>query len=209
MTRRLLIIGAGGFGREVLAWARDQNVHSKNWNQIEFVDDDPKALDGFPTDAILHRHLHNFAFRSEDSAIVAVADPTTRKRVFGQLDGRVVFDTVIHPTAYVGPYCKIGAGSILCPHVVLTTNVVTGAHVQINVGCTLGHDVRLGAFVTLSPHVSLGGGVIVEECAFLGTSSTVLPRARVGASARVGAGSVVLRAVEGGSTVVGVPARRI
>jgi hypothetical protein len=46
--RRLLIVGAGGFGREVLQWARD--AWPEHVDRIAgFLSDDPCRLDGFST----------------------------------------------------------------------------------------------------------------------------------------------------------------
>ena len=61
----------------------------------------------------------------------------------------------------------------------------------------------------LSAHVDLTGFVSADEGAFFGSHASVLPKVHVGAFAKVGAGSVAVRHVPAGTTVMGVPAKRI
>ncbi|MHC4504810.1 MAG: transferase, partial [Planctomycetota bacterium] len=58
-------------------------------------------------------------------------------------------------------------------------------------------------------HVDINGGAVLEEGVFVGSHGVVLPGAHVGAWARVGAGSVVLRNVPPDTTVFGVPSKPI
>lgn len=210
MTKqRLLIIGAGGFGREVVNWATAW-AHARGDVEVAgFLDDNPRALDGAPCDFGVVGGLSQYDFQPHDRAVIAICEPKVKAAIAQRLAGRVEFATIVHPTAIVGSHCRIGAGSILCPNVVLTTNVTLGEHVHLNLSVTVGHDARIGAYSTLNSHSDVTGFAALEEGVFFGSHASILPHGRVGAYARVGAESLVLRRVRAGETVMGVPARRV
>ncbi|HVU88688.1 MAG TPA: acetyltransferase [Pirellulales bacterium] len=207
--KRLFIAGAGGFGREVATWARDFCAAEKDWELVGFLDDNPTALGDFPSDLQVVGNVESHNFTSSDRVFVAICEPRVKMQIVEKLQGRAQFATIIHPTAIVGSHCKIGVGSILCPGVVLTTNVSIGDHVHLNLQVTVGHDSIVGSYSTLNSHSDITGAVIVEEAVFMGSHAVVLPRGHVGAYSRIGAGSVVLRHVAAGDTVLGVPAHRV
>jgi len=208
--KRLLIVGAGGFGREVLAWASDLPACGQEWQIRGFLDLNPLALEGYPCDLPILGNPANFPPSADDLLVCAIGDPEQRLRLCRQLKERGgQFLTLIHPTAVIGPACRIGEGCVLCPGVVVTTNVTLGDFTILNVGVCVGHDAVVGPGCILNPHSDLGGHSKLGEGVFLGTHADILPSATVGDYATVGAGSVVLRKVEPHTTVVGVPARRI
>ena len=182
--KRLYIAGAGGFGREVAAWARDYCAASGDGELVGFLDDNPGALNGFPTDLRMVGSVDSQRFEASDRVFVAICEPRVKMQIVDKLQGRVEFATIIHPTAVIGSHCRIGVGSILCPGVVLTTNVTIGDHVHLNLNVSVGHDSQIGSFTTLNSHVDVTGAVIVEESAFLGSHAVVLPRGHVGAFSR-------------------------
>ena len=49
--KTLLIVGAGGLGRETYQWAVDQEKAEKRWDDISFLDDDLHALDNYKLSA--------------------------------------------------------------------------------------------------------------------------------------------------------------
>ncbi|HEY1598584.1 MAG TPA: acetyltransferase [Pirellulales bacterium] len=207
--KRLYIAGAGGFGREVAAWARDFCQSAGDFDLVGFLDDRPDALGDFPSDLRVVGNVDSHRFESQDRVFVAICEPRVKMQIVDKLKGRAQFATIIHPMAIIGSHCKIGVGSILCPHAALTTNVTIGDHVHLNLKVTVGHDSRVGSFSTLNSHTDITGAVVIEEAVFMGSHAVVLPRGHVGAFARIGAGSVVLRHVAAGETVLGVPAHRV
>jgi len=207
--KRLYIVGAGGFGREVAAWARDWCQAHGETELAGFLDDNPSALNGKPADLSVVGSIDQFKFGPGDLALVAMCEPRIKQKIVERLKGRVQFATLIHPTIVIGSHCRIGLGSILCPNVVLSTNVTIGEHVHLNLKVTVGHDAQVGSFSTLNSHTDITGSALLDEGVFTGSHAVVLPNARVGAFARIGAGSVVLRHVPADTTVMGVPAHRL
>jgi sugar O-acyltransferase (sialic acid O-acetyltransferase NeuD family) len=206
MTHRIVIVGAGGFGREVLSHLRSSPVwrEANAVSDIVFIDDGQPEI---PTDMPIVATVQDFVPGPQDRLLCAIGNPSVRKSVVVLLEEKgAVFTTFIHDRAFVGDNVTLGRGSIICPGSIVTTNIRLGNHVHIDVNCSVDHDVVVEDFVRLSPACNLNGGVILESQVFLGTAALVIPGKRIGATALVGAGSVVIRDVPAGVTVFGNPA---
>ena len=212
--RHLVVVGAGGHGREVLdvvaalAAAAEAVGDPPPYEVLGLVADDP------PDAGVLARRGATFLGPVERLAelgadhVLAVGDPGARRR----LEERVAAwgsapAVLVHPRATLGADVELEPGVVVAAGAHLTTNVRLGRHVQVNVGAVVSHDVRVGAHATLSPGVLLNGAVTVGPGALLGSGAVVLPGRTVGEGAVVGAGAVVVRDVPPGVTAVGVPAR--
>lgn len=210
MKDRLYVIGAGDFGREVLCWALQVPQEQRSWQLAGVLDDRPNLFDGMNLPARIVGSPNEFNFSERDLAVVAVGKPSERAKIVAQLKCRKVrFTSIIHPSVVMGLNNEWGDGCIFCPGVVISTNVTIGEHVIFNSHSGAGHDARIGDFCTLSGAVDVTGHVRLGNRVMLGSHASVLPRASVGDDAIVGAGSVVLRNVAPGETVMGVPAKVI
>lgn len=205
--RRILIVGAGGFGREVLQWAR----HA--WPEREsliggFLSDDPHRLDGFSIDVGIVSAVHDYRPSPGDFLLLGIGVPYSRKRVADQLQARAVrFLTLVHPRAIVAESASVAEGAIVCPFAVVSHSARLGKCVLVNYHASLGHDAEAGDFAVLSPYATLGGGACIEDEVFLGLHASVGPGVTVGARSKVSANSCVLSATPSDSLVYGVPGR--
>lgn len=207
---RLLIIGAGGFGREVLKWAQDISMQERDWEIGGFLDANLGAFDEYDCNYPIFADPFTYFPRQGDCFICAIGHTTTKLRICRHLEARgAQFTTLIHPTATIGNRCTIGDGCILCPGSIITTDVKIGKYVTVNVQATVGHDAVIGEGCTLSGHVDITGFATLGEGVFVGSHAVVLPKAKVGDYAIIGAGSVVLKRIKSGVTVMGVPAIQI
>lgn len=207
MTNRLVIAGAGGFGRGVFGWLTQspRDLHGHGISDIVFISDDEPPV---AAPAPIIGTVEAYEPSSNDLLICAIGDPRDRFAVVEHLTSRGArFHTFIDPRAVVGAGVRIGAGAIICPGVVISANARLADHVHINFNSSIGHDTELGSWTTLSPAVNIMGGVTVGEGAFFGGSAAVLPRISVGDWSVVGAGAVVVNSVLPGRTVMGNPAR--
>jgi sugar O-acyltransferase (sialic acid O-acetyltransferase NeuD family) len=206
--RPLVIVGSGGFGREVLQLVLDINANVPTFDLLGFLDDRPS--DQGAIERLGSRVLGGSdALTGLTAAIViAIAAPTTRRRIDER--ARAVgleAARLIHPWASVGASVVTQEGVVIGAGSRLTTSVLVGRHTHVNVNCTIGHDAVLESFVTVFPGVHVSGGCVVEEGAILGTGCVLLPGVRVGRGAEVGAGATVVRDVAAGAIVV-APAGR-
>ena len=208
--KNVLIIGAGGFGREVFAWCRADPGYGKTWQIRGFLDDNPNALDGFTVHARIVGKVSDYQAAPDEECICAIGHPGTKKRIVELLLARgAVFRSLIHPSVVMGSMVTLGQGVVLCPGVVLTSHLVVGDFVMFNCLSSAGHDVQVGRFATISGHCDLTGFVEVGEGVFMGSRASIIPGRKIGAGATVGAGSVVITNVAPATTVFGNPARRI
>lgn len=205
---KVIIVGAGGFGREVLQWALDQQDASSEWKLAGFLDSNPNALTGFDCDLRVLGSPESFNISANHRFVCAIGNPEVRLRIVEALSAcGAVFTNVIHPSAHVSQLSHMGVGCIVCPGAIVSANATLGNHVILNMHSTVAHDAVLEDGVTLSSHADVTGAAVLERGAMLGSHASVLPRVRVGAFGIVGAGSVAYKDVPAHTTVVGVPAR--
>ena len=208
--KRLVIVGAGGFGRESLDVLRAMDPDESEFEFAGFVaqdEPDPEVLARI--DASWLGSDEEF-LRSPAAShyILGIAAPRVRERLAAQFDAAGLEPaTLIHPTATVGRDAVLGAGSVMCAGSGVTTNIRIGRHVHLDRLVTVGHDCTIGDFVTIHPGVALSGGVTIDSGTLLGTNSCVLPGRSIGSDVVVGAGALVTNDVADGTTVVGIPAR--
>jgi len=206
--RRLLIVGAGAFGRELESWIDMIPDPKRDWTLYGYLDDTPVSpLAGFDTQYRVLARIDDFLFEPGDLALVAIADPAGKRKVVARLEGRVEFLTFVVPGAFVGKRVTLGRGTVIIKDCILTADIEVGEFVTINSGTIIGHDCRIGDYASLMGNVGMGGGCIIGESAFLGGCCTLIPKRRIGDHAVVGAGAVVFRHVPAGVSVVGNPAQ--
>ncbi len=203
--KQLVIIGAGGFGREVLAWARQT---AENWTVRGFVDDNPRALDRFGKDVPVLGGIDDYAPADGDFFVCALGQIEFKRRCVERVRARGgCFTTLLHRTAVRGENVTLGQGVILCPHTTVGSDARLGDFATVNLHSSVAHDAVIGRWTQLHCHVDITGGVVLGEGVTVGSHASVLPGIRVGDGAVIGAGAVVMRDVPAGVTVFGSPAR--
>ena len=209
MTTPIVIIGAGGLGREVHDIVEAMNAAGADWDFLGFVDGSPDRAELLQergellgSDETLGRLPAGTRF------VVAIGDNEVRRRVAERAEAAgLVGAVLVHPRATIGPRgVELGPGTVVAAGAAITTNVTIGRHVRVDQNATVAHDCRLGDFVAVSPGANLSGTVTLADGVAVGTNASVIQGVTIGLGAVVGAGAVVIRDVEAGLTVAGVPA---
>lgn len=201
---RVVIAGAGGLGREVLAYVADAHPDALVRG---FLDDSPAERLG-QLDRPWLGPMASYAPEADEVVLVAVGDPTARQQVMQQLKARGArFARLLHPRAYVATSAEIADGAIIAPFAFVGPRARVAAFAFLNTFASAGHDAEVGAFSTLSPYAVLNGHAKLGEAVFVGTHGAVLAGVAVGEHSKIAAGAVVYQPVEPGSLASGNPAR--
>jgi len=210
--QNIVILGAGGFGREVLDIIIAQNKVSERWKILGFVDEDPelkgKVLNGYPV-------LGSFDWFSkidlkEIMVVCAIGDNISKKKVVEKAKGLgLTFANVVHPSVIMTEFVTLGEGVIICAGCILTNQITIGNHVIINLDVTIGHDSIIEDFCTLSPGVHISGRNKIGEGANVGTGAVTIQGIVIGRWSIIGAGAVVAQDIPDKVVAVGVPAKPI
>lgn len=228
MRKNIIIIGAGGFGREV-AWLirriNEYNIsHGIGWlyNIIGYLDDNTK-LTGKMID--LYRVLGTandietvISHMSDDSELYvtcAIANTKIRKKIMSSVKDRlsrlsgcfVRFPNLVDPTVVLSDQITIGEGNIICAGCVVSVDVTIGDFNIFDWNTTIGHDDIVKDYVTLYPNVNVSGNVILNDGAEIGTGTQIIQGKAVGKGCILGAGAVVINDMPEECMAVGVPAK--
>lgn len=201
----LLIVGAGGFGREILQYALDAGLVT-SVDEVGFLDDSMSALKSIAGVARPEGPVLDHVVRERAHYLIAIGEPRIRADIATRLMG-AQFATLIHPRAYVAPTAVINPGCLITPGAVVGPGARLATGVVVNVMASIGHDAEIGPQTVFSPYATCNGGARLGATVFLGTRATILPSVEVGEGAKVAAGAVVYRHVPAGAFVHGDPAR--
>lgn len=209
----IVILGVGGFAREILTLIKDINKQKLTWNILGFIDNDAQRgsiINGYP---VFGNDNDLLSYSKPLSVAVAFGDPKLKMKVQNKLSSNLnlEFPAIIHPGVIIGDseYVKIGKGCIVCAGNILTTNIELKDFVTLNLMCTVGHDTVIGNYSTFMPSVNISGEVSIEDKVYVGTGAKIINQLSIGEYTIVGAGAVVSKSLPAKCTAVGVPAKPI
>ena len=209
--RDLVVVGAGGFGRETVEAIRAVNAGDASWQLLGYLDDNPNLQGGFVDGTPVLGGITEAKHLPDASFVVCTGRPdnyVSRPRIVDRLGLPAErYATIIHPSVTVPASSWIGPGSVLLANVVLTAAVTIGSHVAVMPHVTLTHDDVIDDFATIASGVHLGGHVRIRQGSYLGTGALIREGRSVGRGAMIGMGSVVLDDVPDEQVWIGLPAR--
>jgi sugar O-acyltransferase (sialic acid O-acetyltransferase NeuD family) len=217
MTSKIVfgLVGASGFGREVMPYARNivqAKFAAQGSVETVFVETNPKEKQVNSVPVMAEDDF--FRLNCEQKYFnVAVADSKIRET----LAARCLKNGAV-PLALQGPETlildnnEIGEGMIFCPFSMITSNVKVGKFFHSNIYSYIGHDCVIGDYVTFAPRVNCNGNIHIKDYAYIGTGAVIkqgIPSQPIviGEGAVIGMGAVVTKSVPPGVTVVGNPAK--
>lgn len=202
--KKIAIVGAGGFAREVLWLLTDLGLASRVGGFFE------------SDDVWVEREVSDLPVRPFSSlesavfeAVIAIGSPAARKAMRDALPSSLHYPVLIHPSVQRSQRIEIGSGTIVCAGTILTCNIQIDEHVHLNLGTTVGHDCHLQQFVTTAPSVNISGNCKIGELTYIGTNACLREGLTLAAGTTVGMGAVLVSNVEEQAVYVGNPAKKL
>ena len=207
--KKIIIIGAGGFGREVKMLINQINDSKPQYEFVGYYDDGidkGTLINGFPVLGKIS-DVNNI----EETIYVALGlgNPIYKQKVIQELKNKyIIFETLIHPSVLIGlDEVQFGKGVVVCAGSILTCNISIHDFVTINLACTIGHDSILKDFVSIMPGCNISGEVIIDKAVYIGTGAKIINQVSIGENTIIGAGAVVSKSLPANCTAVGIPAK--
>lgn len=210
MLKDLIIIGAGGVGRETALIVEDINNKSREWNLLGFVDDYKEIGEDINGYKVLGGNDYINKYEKEVYVVCAIANYKIKKSIIEKIKNyNVKFANIIHPSVKLNRTVDIGNGCIVYENSIITANINIGNHVIVSPKCGIGHDSIIKDYCSLLWNVNVSGNVVLEEGVTMGSGSTIIQGIRVGHGSFIGAGAVVIEDINEESVAVGVPTRYV
>lgn len=204
----IIIIGAGGLGKDVQWLLERMNEEDETWNILGYVDDGIEAgrlVDDLP---ILGTVDYLLEYDKPLAVVCAIASTKIRRRIIKKLEqnDKLEFPNVIDPSALLSKRIKMGRGNIILAGNIMSVDIRIEDFCIFNADCTIGHDVVMGSYVTVYPSANVSGCVELCDGTEIGTGCHIIQGIKVGSGTIVGAGAVVIRELPSDCTAVGNPA---
>jgi sugar O-acyltransferase (sialic acid O-acetyltransferase NeuD family) len=209
----LVLVGAGGFGRESAELVRTINAAGAEprWRLLGFLDDDEELWGRSVSGMQVLGGIESLADLPDVRAVLCTGHPgnfRSKQRIADRLGLEPErYATLVHPSVVLPASCRVGHGTVVMAGCAATTDVDIGAHVGVMPQAVFTHDDRIDDFATVGSGVRVSGTVHVGEGAYLGAGCLIRENLTIGPWALVGMGAVVTRDVPGGEVWAGSPAR--
>jgi len=210
MKNDIVIIGSGGFAKEVRMLIRHINQAEEVWNFLGYIDNDLGTKIG--DDVVFNNDSWLQSVDKEIFAIIGIGNPSVKKKIADRLstNNNIKFPNLIHPNATGDwPRISFGKGNVVCSSCCFTTDITIGDFNAFNLCTTLGHDAVVGDYNVINPSTNLSGKVSIGDENLIGTNTAVLEDINISSNVIIGAGSTVIRNIEGAGTYVGSPVKKI
>lgn len=207
--KNLVIIGAGGFAREIYDLANTCYHGIENFSVKGFLSDGPSNIESMGYPPVLSTVV-DYAIEDGDvffCAIGKLADRRKTVEIILRKGGN--FINLIHPTAVISPSVCLGIGVGIKAFCVLASDVSVGDFTFLQSSVIMGHDVQIGRYCQVNSFAFFAGYSKVNDLVSVNAGAKLIQNVVVEENAVVGMGSVVINKVKSGTTVFGIPARRI
>lgn len=208
---KLIIIGASGSGKDVLATLLRCNKISHRYEILGFLDDDKSLIGGeinkFPV-------VGNIDWLSKQSTtincVISNGFSKIRKKIVKKIEKfNVMFPTILDPSVILANNVKIGKGTVIQAGTIINPDTTIGNHTFINIDCTIGHDCKILDYVIIAPGTHINGNNKIGKNSEVGSGTITIQNVTIGKNCTIGAGTVLINNIPDYSTVVGNPGKII
>ena len=208
--KKIIIVGAGGMGKEVLWTLMDINKVSNVFDVIGFLDDDKKLHGKKINGYSILGGINWLSNKKKIGCVVAIGDSKIRERVVKKLKNfNVSFPSIIHPSVIMSEFVTVGKGTIICAGGIISPYSEIGNFVFINLRSLIAHNCKIKDFVSIMTGVNVNGYTIIEKGAYIASGVTVRDEIKIGKWSVIGIGSVIGNDVKPYSLYLGNPGRLI
>ncbi len=210
--KKLVLYGAGGFGKEVASIIEVINSKKPTYKLLGFLDDGPQYYEGLLINGYPWLGGKDWILKHKDDVYCTctIGNAATKAKIQKELSEQgVKFETIIALSGYINNHTEIGKGCVFYGGVTISVNCKIGDGVLLNYGCNIGHDVSIGDYTTIMPATGISGACKIGSEVSIGGHVYIIPGRKVGDKATVAAGSIVFTNVRAGTTVLGNPAHRM
>jgi sugar O-acyltransferase (sialic acid O-acetyltransferase NeuD family) len=205
MKENLIIIGAGNVGGFLVL---NQELFSKQYNIIGFLDDAPEKQDkyywGIPvlgTTSDLYKY-------PETVLAIGIANPVVKKKILQNIGDGYTFPNFIAENSWISNGVDFGKGVIIFPGVSIDYESEIDDFVIINMNCAIGHNAKIGKCSSLAPGVNFAGFTHVAPYSEIGIGVSTIQQIKIGEGGIIGGQSMIIRNTEAYTTYIGVPAKK-
>lgn len=208
--KKIVIIGAGGFAKEVAFLIEEINRFKPEWEILGYIVNTKDIETGkypvFNDDNWLINTNTNL------NVVFGIGEPNLIYKLYNlfKQNKNLSFPNLIHPSV-IGNWerIKIGVGNVFTAGVNMTTDIEIGSFNIFNLNCTVGHNCKIGNFNIFNPTTNLSGGLVIEDRVLIGTGTQILQYKKIVSNAIVGAGAVVTKDILESGIYVGAPAKKL
>ncbi len=174
MREKLLLVGAGGFGRSTLE-------HASTVYECYFVDDcypHKKEVCGIPIIACIEEIPQLFAAYTQ--LVVTIGNTHVREKIYEKAK-RIGFSfpNIIAQSAYISPFSALGNGCVVLNNVVVQGGATIGNGVLLNPGVEIHHDSVVGDNTLIYSNSVVRTYAQIGKRAQIGSTVTIATNATV------------------------------
>lgn len=207
--KNLIIIGAGGMGRTIFSSALESVGYNETFEIKGFIDDNLHALDEYPNYPPIIGTIKEYKPCQDDVFVSSIGGESRRACMEDIISRGGEFIALIHKTARINQNASLGKGNFVGAYSVIGNDAIVGDYNMIQAYTVIGHDAKVGSWNRIDTHVTCVGGIVIEDDVNIHTSAVINHNVRVESGAHVGALSFVIRKVKAGTTVMGIPAKKL
>ena len=207
--KNVIVYGAGEFGSlisNIISYHSNLNIVAYGDDNLEMIG---KSIDNVPV--LGNQDLLQFSKENGiEYAIASIGNNKVRAEKYTLLKNEgFKMLSILHPQALIDTKVTYGDNVIIEMGTAIHTKSIIGNNVFLGGDALIGHHNSIGNHVLVGGNVSFGGSVVVEDYVSIGVGACIKPGVKLGEGSVIGVGAAVVKDVDPGDVVVGVPAKSI